>query len=63
MEEGRQEGRIEGRQEGRQEGQTEAINKGIQKALQRGKLSAAEIAEDAEVTVAYVMDIQAAMNL
>lgn len=50
-------------EEGRVEGRTDAINKGIQKALQRGKLSLEEIAEDFEVSVEYVIEIQATLKL
>jgi predicted transposase YdaD len=46
------------KEEGRTEGRTEAILKGIQKALQRGKLSLEEIAEDFDVLVEYVREIQ-----
>jgi hypothetical protein len=55
---GRTEGEAKGRTEGEAKGRTEAVLKGIQKALQRGKLSLEEIAEDFEVSVEYVREIQ-----
>jgi predicted transposase YdaD len=54
----KEEGRAEGRTEGEAKGRTEAIQKSIEKALQRGKLSLEEIAEDFEVSVEYVREIQ-----
>ncbi len=52
FDEGRVEGRAEGRAEGLQEGKQAAIIERIRRDLQRGKLTIAEIAEDAEVSVA-----------
>ncbi|MEY4938181.1 MAG: hypothetical protein RIS64_4542, partial [Bacteroidota bacterium] len=48
----------EGEAKGEAKGRTETVLKGIQKALQRGKLSLEEIAEDFEVSVEYVREIQ-----
>jgi PD-(D/E)XK nuclease family transposase len=56
--EGRTEGEAKGRTEGEAKGRTEAIQKSIEKALQRGKLSLEEIAEDFEVSVESVREIQ-----
>jgi predicted transposase YdaD len=55
---GRTEGEAKGRTEGEAKGRTEAIQKSIEKALQRGKLSLEEIAEDFDVSVEYVREIQ-----
>jgi predicted transposase/invertase (TIGR01784 family) len=52
--EGIMEGKIEGIMEGKIEGKME----GIKKALQRGKLTIQEIAEDFEVSIDFVLDIQ-----
>lgn len=57
-EEGREEGREEGIEIGKELGREEAKIKGIEKALQRGKLSLEEIAEDFEVSVAFVLKVK-----
>ena len=54
IEEGRAEGHAEGLEEGIQKARTEAIIK----ALKRGKLTLEEIAEDNDVPVEKVLDIQ-----
>ncbi len=56
--EGKLEGKIEGKLEGIAEGEAKAKLKGIEKAIRRGRLTDAEIAEDAEVTVEYVLQIR-----
>lgn len=48
----------EGFDEGVEKGKMEAKNLAIQKVLRRGKLSLEEIAEDFEVTLEYVLEIQ-----
>lgn len=50
--------RLDGRDEGREAGIEETKRFSIKKALQRGKLTVSEIAEDFEVTEAYVLEIQ-----
>lgn len=57
-EEGRLEGKEEGRLEGKEEGREEVTIQMISNALVKGKLTVEEIAEMAEVTVDYVIDIQ-----
>ncbi|MEO0043584.1 MAG: hypothetical protein RL329_3032 [Bacteroidota bacterium] len=61
-EEGRAEGKAEGKAEGLTEGEAKGVSKatqkGIQKALRRGRLSLEEIAEDFEVSIEYVREIQ-----
>lgn len=54
----RLDGKDEGLKEGRNEGRKDEKDLGIKKALQRGKLSIKEIAEDFEVTEAYVLELQ-----
>jgi predicted transposase/invertase (TIGR01784 family) len=56
--EGKAEGKAEGIAEGKAEGKTEQKRNGIIKALRRGKLSVEEIAEDFDVTIAYVLTIK-----
>ena len=55
---GNEEGFEKGIVKGNEEGFEKGIVKGIVKALKRGKLSLAEIAEDFEVSLEYVMEIQ-----
>jgi predicted transposase/invertase (TIGR01784 family) len=54
----RDEGKIEGEEIGFEKGIKEGIEKGIEKALKRGKLTIAEIAEDFEITIDFVLEIK-----
>lgn len=58
LEKGFEKGIEKGIEKGRLEGIMEAKNLSIQKAIKRGKLSLAEIAEDFEVSLEYVRQIQ-----
>ena len=58
FEKGIEKGIEQGIEKGIDEGFEKGIVKGIEKALKRGKLSLAEIAEDFEVSLEYLMQIQ-----
>ncbi|MCQ2100159.1 MAG: PD-(D/E)XK nuclease family transposase [Fibrobacter sp.] len=58
FEKGLAEGHAEGRAEGRAEGKDEARTEAVIKALKRGKLTLDEIAEDNDVSIDRVLEIQ-----
>lgn len=58
FEKGLAEGHAEGRAEGRAEGKDEARTEAVIKALKRGKLTLDEIAEDNDVSIERVREIQ-----
>ena len=53
----------EGESKGRMEGKIEGKIEGISKSLRRGKLTIEEIAEDFEVTIEFILQIQSQQGL
>jgi hypothetical protein len=62
MEKGMEKGIEKGNEKGIEIGETKKTIKGIEKALLRGKLSVEEIAEDFEISVEFVIEIQSKMK-